>query len=96
MGFEEPEYIESLKLSEGEDIDQISCSYSVKGIHTLAFKTTAGEFSFSINIIILGQHLLAESEIEDEGDKKVELNFRDSEKAIIGFRTGFNKFMEYL
>lgn len=44
IGKETPEYIETLLLSEGEDLEYISCSYSDDGIHTLTFKTNTGEF----------------------------------------------------
>ena len=52
MGTSEPEFVETMKLKEGEEIQYVSCAYSSKGIHTITFKTN------------LDNILLAESEDE--------------------------------
>ena len=86
LGKTEPEYIETLKMAEGEDIDYIAWSYSEKGVHTLTFKTNHGNI------------LLAEADVEEqhEGSEVFDLNLRDHNKAIVGFRTGFNENLEFL
>ena len=72
-----------MKLVEGEDIEYIACSYSTKGVWSLTFKTN------------LHKILLAEADSE-EGNKNFDLNLKDSNKVIVGLRTGFNEYMEYL
>ena len=83
IGTSEPEYIETMKLDEGEDIEYIAWAHSENGVLSLTFKTNFHHI------------LLAEADAEEES-KSFDLNLKDSNKVIVGFRCGFNEYMEYL
>ena len=84
IGSKEPEYVETIKLQKDESIQAMSVSYSKNGIHTLTIKTNKGN------------ELIAESGADDEGDLQLDVDFKEDKKSIVGFRSGFNDYLEYL
>ena len=93
LGRVESTVVEILELENDEHIVFMSVSYTNEGIKTITVKTSKG------NLLLAEGDSGDESEEEDseeEGIMRQDINIHDQGKAVVGFQTKFNDYLEEL